>query len=98
MKVVLHWEAAFPGVWHGWQDDRPKGGFDAVVGNPPWDRIKLQEVEWFATREPEVGARPLLQQPADPQFSGLRKAGRTPLAAEFDAAKARADDLGRTDS
>ena len=23
---LLHWEAAFPGVWHGWQDDRPKGG------------------------------------------------------------------------
>ena len=45
----LHWEVAFPGVWHGWQHTRPQGGFDAVIGNPPWDRIKLQEVEWFAT-------------------------------------------------
>ena len=36
----LHWEAAFPGVWRGWQDHRPEGGFDAVIGNPPWDRIK----------------------------------------------------------
>ena len=26
----------------------PRGGFDAVIGNPPWDRIKLQEVVWFA--------------------------------------------------
>ena len=25
-------------------------GFDAVIGNPPWDRMKLQQVEWFATR------------------------------------------------
>ena len=33
----LHWEAAFPGVWRGWQDYRPEGGFDAVIGNPPWD-------------------------------------------------------------
>ena len=49
----LHWEVAFPGVWHGWQDVRPRGGFDAVIGNPPWDRIKLQEVEWFATRAPD---------------------------------------------
>ena len=47
----LHWEVAFPGVWHGWQNIRPQGGFDAVIGNPPWDRIKLQEVEWFATRD-----------------------------------------------
>ena len=28
---------------------RPEGSFDAVIANPPRDRIKLQEVEWFAT-------------------------------------------------
>ena len=50
----LHWEAAFPGVWHQWQDVRPQGGFDAVIGNPPWDRIEQQEVEWFAIRDDEV--------------------------------------------
>ena len=49
-ETFLHWEAAFPGVWRRWQDDQPTGGFDAIIGNPPWDRIKLQEVEWFATR------------------------------------------------
>ena len=43
----LHWQVAFPGVWRDWQDDNPVGGFDAIIGNPPWDRIKLQEVEWF---------------------------------------------------
>ena len=42
----------YPGVWRRWQDEQPVGGFDAVIGNPPWDRIKLQEVEWFATRAP----------------------------------------------
>ena len=50
----LHWEVAFPGVWRGWQDARPQGGFDAVIGNPPWDKIKLQEVEWFAIRARDI--------------------------------------------
>lgn len=50
----LHWEIAFPGVWQDWESAQPAGGFDAVIGNPPWDRIKMQEVEWFATRRPEI--------------------------------------------
>lgn len=37
----LHWPLAFPEVF---QDDRgresPSGGFDAVLGNPPWDMIR----------------------------------------------------------
>ena len=57
-ESVLHWEAAFPGVWHGWQDDRPKGGFDAVIGNPPWDRIEQDEVEWFANRDSTIALAP----------------------------------------
>ncbi|MEO6021561.1 MAG: hypothetical protein ABIP64_00260, partial [Burkholderiales bacterium] len=48
----FHWHTAFPTVWpHG---SAGSGGFDAVIGNPPWDRIKLQEVEWFAERKPEI--------------------------------------------
>lgn len=27
------------------------------MGNPPWDRLKLQEVEWFAARKPEIRVR-----------------------------------------
>jgi hypothetical protein len=50
----LHWQVAFPGVWQNWESLGPHGGFDAVIGNPPWDRIKLQEVEWFAARRPEI--------------------------------------------
>ncbi len=45
----LHWELAFPTVWQDGQ-----GGFDAIIGNPPWDRMKLQQVEWFAERKPEI--------------------------------------------
>ena len=44
---VLHWPLAFPQVFAG-------GGFDCVLGNPPWERIKLQEEEFFATRHRDV--------------------------------------------
>ena len=30
------------------------GGFDVVLGNPPWERIKLQEKEFFASRAPVI--------------------------------------------
>lgn len=45
----LHWELAFPKVFSG---ENP--GFDCVLGNPPWERIKLQEEEFFAQRDPEI--------------------------------------------
>ena len=53
-RSMFHWELAFPGVFSGWNPRA--GGFDAVIGNPPWERVKLQEVEWFApeTRRPEI--------------------------------------------
>ena len=89
----LHWEAAFPGVWHSWQSARPQGGFDAIIGNPPWDRIKLQEVEWFATRSPELAHA----QTAAARENGVNqlRASGSPLASEFDAAKERAEALGK---
>ena len=30
------------------------GGFDVVLGNPPWDRIKLLEKEWFLISEKRI--------------------------------------------
>jgi hypothetical protein len=46
---VFHWSIAFAQVYAA-------GGFDCVLGNPPWERIKLQEEEFFATRHPAVAA------------------------------------------
>ena len=88
----LHWEVAFPGVWRSWQNTRPEGGFDAVIGNPPWDRIKLQEVEWFATRAREIALAPT----AVARRAAIRRLRerRDPLAKDFDDAKNRADNLG----
>ena len=87
----IQWEAAFPGVWNGWHSASLYGGFDAVIGNPPWDRIKLQEVEWFATRAPDLARAPT----AAARKAGIRRLRDRgePLAAEFDEAKARADTL-----
>ena len=92
-ESFLHWEVAFPGVWRRWQDARPEGGFDAVIGNPPWDRIKLQEVEWFATRAPALARAPT----AAARRTAIRRLREQddPLAADFDAAKVRADNMGR---
>ena len=92
-ESFLHWEAAFPGVWRHWQNQTPQGGFDAVIGNPPWDRIKLQEVEWFATRDPQLARAPT----AAARRQGIKRLREQgdPLAAAFDHAKARADQLGQ---
>ncbi|MFI5458113.1 MAG: Eco57I restriction-modification methylase domain-containing protein, partial [Isosphaerales bacterium] len=58
----FHWHLAFLNVFQprpseeigddeilGWN-----GGFDVVLGNPPWERIKIQEQEWFAQRRPDI--------------------------------------------
>ena len=89
----LHWQVAFPGVWRDWQNDNPIGGFDAIIGNPPWDRIKLQEVEWFATRSSKLALAPT----AAARRRGIKQLRDQddPLASEFDAAKLRADRLGQ---
>lgn len=44
---VLHWPLAFPAIM-------ARGGFDAVLGNPPWERIKLSEQEFFASRDAAI--------------------------------------------
>ena len=38
---AFHWELAFPEVFFG-RDGRlrPDGGFDAIIGNPPWDMLR----------------------------------------------------------
>ncbi len=47
----LNWQIAFPGVWDNWATKGREGGFDAVVGNPPWDVLEFEEVPWFADRD-----------------------------------------------
>jgi hypothetical protein len=37
----FHWEIGFPNVWSNLLSADPKGGFDAVIGNPPYVRQEL---------------------------------------------------------
>jgi len=48
---AFHWPLEFPDVMAA-------GGFDVVLGNPPWERVKLQEQEFFAAREPAIAEAP----------------------------------------
>ena len=41
----FHWELEFPEVFD-------EGGFDAVVGNPPWDIVKPNSDEFFSNYNP----------------------------------------------
>lgn len=47
----FHWPLEFAEV-------AAQGGFSCVLGNPPWERIKLQEVEFFSSRDPEIALAP----------------------------------------
>lgn len=50
----LNWQIHFPGVWKNWTTTALDGGFDAVVGNPPWDRFEFEEVPWFEARDKRI--------------------------------------------
>ena len=58
----FHWQLAFPAVFlMPTADHKPdneqvgwSGGFDCVLGNPPWERVKLSEDEWFAATRPDI--------------------------------------------
>jgi len=59
----FHWHLEFPTVFRvggsdvdsttGWS-----GGFDCVIGNPPWEHVELKEQEWFASRVPAIAEAP----------------------------------------
>ena len=69
-KRFFHWALEFPEVFNPPQSPLQGGknsppspskrgargevGFDCVLGNPPWERIKLQEKEFFATKDSEI--------------------------------------------
>ncbi|MCH9665220.1 MAG: N-6 DNA methylase [Gammaproteobacteria bacterium] len=48
---AFHWCLEFPDIIMGKMEDK---GFDVVLGNPPWEVLKLNEVEYFSTKEPEI--------------------------------------------
>lgn len=85
----LNWQVVFPGIWSEWEADELTGGFDAVIGNPPWDRMKLQQVEWFAARKREIA---MAQRASDrARMIARLEADGDPLAADYAKASTRAE-------
>ncbi|MBP7674865.1 MAG: N-6 DNA methylase [Thermoanaerobaculia bacterium] len=58
----FHWHLAFPEVFRvPGKGEKPEsealgwsGGFDVVLGNPPWEQTQISEKEFFAARAPEI--------------------------------------------
>lgn len=48
---VFHWPIRFPQIFNN-------GGFDVVLGNPPWEKINFKDNEYFATIVPEIAEAP----------------------------------------
>ncbi len=49
----LHWPLAFPHVF-----SRPNPGFDAVVGNPPWDEVTVEALAFYGLFRPRIRSLP----------------------------------------
>ncbi|MCC7019667.1 MAG: N-6 DNA methylase [Ardenticatenales bacterium] len=93
----FHWHLVFPHVFRvpgrgevaenegaGWS-----GGFDVVLGNPPWERVKIQEKEWFVVRHPAIAAAPNAD--ARRRMIALLATEDPPLHAAFLADRRQAD-------
>ena len=51
----FHWPLEFPSVFH-----RDRQGFDVVVGNPPWNEVTVEELGFYALRDPGLRGFPNL--------------------------------------
>ena len=78
----FHWPLEFPEVFAA-------GGFDVVLGNPPWERVKLQEQEFFAARDPEIASAP--NAPARKRLIAQLPERNPKLAEAFTTAKRAAE-------
>jgi N-6 DNA Methylase len=60
----FHWHLAFPTVFGAVPDRERAGtaprteGFDVLLANPPWDRLALQEKEFFSQRDSKIASAP----------------------------------------
>ncbi|MFJ9833654.1 Eco57I restriction-modification methylase domain-containing protein [Streptomyces sp. NPDC101169] len=93
----FHWYLEFPEVFAvsetagdnvdpstGWA-----GGFSCILGNPPWERIKLKEQEFFAQRDVEIATAP--NAAARRALIATLPHTRPELAAELEITKRQSD-------
>lgn len=82
----FHWPLEFPDVFE-------QGGFDVILGNPPWERIKLQQQEFFATRDVAIANAP--NAAARNRLINSLPQTNPELFKEFDKAMHTADSTGK---
>lgn len=73
--VPAHMPFLFPEVFL-----RARPGFDALIGNPPWEKLKVEEHQWWWLRFPGLRALPVARRTA--KIAELREE-RPDLAAEL---------------
>ena len=60
-----HWELAFADIFYGRRaDGSVRGGFDLVVGNPPWIKVEWDEKGVLGEFDPVVAVRKILPREA----------------------------------
>ena len=79
----VHFPAVFPEVF---LRDRP--GFDACLGNPPWEQVVVEEHVWWGVHIPGVRGQPVAKMNAE--ITRLRRS-RPDLEAAYEAAEQQAD-------
>lgn len=67
---------------------RENPGFDALVGNPPWEKVKLEEHQWWGLRIPKLRSMP--QKEKNAALETFR-AARPDLEAQYERERAATD-------
>ena len=55
----LHWPLKFPQIFAG-----ERSGFDVVVGNPPWEEVKVEQLGFFLLHRPGIQGLPQAERDA----------------------------------
>lgn len=74
-----HLPALFPEVFL-----RDNPGFDVLLGNPPWETVKVEEQKWWWLRFPGLGLRRMAKKQQNDTIAELRKQ-RPDLVREYEA-------------
>lgn len=60
----FHWSLEFPLVY-------VEGGFDCILGNPPWETLEMKDSEFFAVKAPDIADSGLTQAERDEEIEAL---------------------------
>lgn len=82
---ALHFPTAYPEVFL-----RERPGFDCILGNPPWEKLHVEEHAFWSLRFPGLRSMPVARMNAE--IRRLR-AERPDLVDEYDAEVARSDEM-----